>query len=456
MPPKAKSSAFADSRSNAVPSVSSDDVLATQSMLVPTDDNEKKQDEDSASLDDLKSMLPSNTDLLGLLTKMLASQQEQMRLYEKQMLTDRLSSTAMAPSSHPIEKVQLSDFPKFSESICSEEAIQYLGFPKAFLMDEDIRICRAFKFFAFRSKFMAVSLNVSDAARLQTLILCLKGVAQDRAVSVAAKTADQLLDKMNDWYASAADLSLLEDAVRSKLESTRRGRSELLPDYVLPYRQYWDLAKTLPDCCGLSERICVRFFIRTLSSTDADLMAEVIRNRGFACQTLQSVFDLTLDSAKILRLIRGDSHSSHARNGSGPVTHDSDLPSSGYRSNQNNQCSREFSDSFNKRPNAKTNRVSVTVSDAICLDLVVPSKPVTVSASDLYEDREDNPALVNKVQQSDYCLKEDAHVTESVPVSVEIQMGSDRYGFQHWYTMELIFLLLVKIMYLCLIYLTKL
>ena len=33
-------------------------------------------------------------------------------------------------------------------------------------------------------------------------------------------------------------------------------------------------------------------------------MAEVIRNKGFACHTLQAAFDLTLESAKILRMIR--------------------------------------------------------------------------------------------------------------------------------------------------------
>jgi len=70
-------------------------------------------------------------------------------------------------------------------------------------------------------------------------------------------------------------------------------------------------------------------------------MAQVIRNRGFSCQNLQSVFDLTLDSAKILRLIRGDSHSSQSRNGSGSANQDSDMPFSGYRSNQNSQRSRE-------------------------------------------------------------------------------------------------------------------
>ena len=135
---------------------------------------------------------------------------------------------------------------------------------------------------------------------------------------------------------------------------------------------------------------------------------------------------MTLDSAKILRLIRGDSHSSQSKIGSGSANQDSDMPFSGYRSNQNSQRSRESNDSF-KRPNAKTNRVSATVSNFVCLDLVVPSKSSV--ASDLHEDRDDNPALVNKVQQRDFCLKDDAHVTESVPVSVEIQFGSDRYEF---------------------------
>ena len=282
MPPKRLPNS-ADSKANSVPAMNKEPALSTLSMLGSNDDHdESKQNDDLDSDEDLVANSAPNSDLLSLMTKMLAYQQKQMRLYEKQMqlLTERLSLTAMAttaPTPSPIDKIQLSDFPKFSESVSSDEAIQYLGFPKSNLTDEDILICRAFKFFAFRSKFMAVSSNLSDAARLQTLILCLKGVAQDRAVSVAAKTADQLLDMMNDWYASAADFSLLEDAVRSKLESTRRGRSELLPDYILRYRQYWDLAKTLPDSCGLSERICVRFFIRTLSSTDSDLMAEVIR-----------------------------------------------------------------------------------------------------------------------------------------------------------------------------------
>jgi hypothetical protein len=117
------------------------------------------------------------------------------------------------------------------------------------------------------------------------------------------KDCDELLELMNQWYASAADFSVLEDAVRAKLEFTRRGRAELLPDNILRYQQYWDLAKTLPDSCGFTERICVRMFIRTLSSTDSDLMAEVIRQKGFACQSLKDIFALTMDSAKILRII---------------------------------------------------------------------------------------------------------------------------------------------------------
>lgn len=179
-----------------------------------------------------------------------------------------------------------------------------MGYPRSSLSDEDNLICRAFKFSAFRSKFLAVSSNLSETGRLQALILCLKGLAQDRAVEANASTCGKLFARMDEWYASAADLSLLEDAVRGKLEYTRRGSSELLPDYLLRYRQYWGLAKTLPDSCGLSERICVRFFIRTLGTTDTDLMAEVIRNKGFACHTLQAAFDLTLESAKILRMIR--------------------------------------------------------------------------------------------------------------------------------------------------------
>ena len=164
--------------------------------------------------------------------------------------------------------------------------------------------------FAVRSNSLHFKLNFwRESGRLQTLLLCLKGVAQDRAVNSNAVSCSDLLQRMNQWYASAADISLLEDAIRSKLEYTCRGKSELLPDYILRYSQYWDLAKTLPESCGFSERICARMFIRTLSVTDEGLLAEVLRNKGYSCDSLQSAFDLTLDSAKTLRMIQDASRS---------------------------------------------------------------------------------------------------------------------------------------------------
>ena len=283
-------------------SVSGDDAnLASTSMLnsIPQQQDDEKDD----AMDDLSTSSLDNSQLLNLLTRMVISQQKQMELYGKQMqkFAEYISSPNVPSTA---SKIALADFPKFSESVLPEDAIQYLGYPKTALTDEDILLCGAFKFFTFQKKFLTISANLDEANRLQTLLLCLKGVAQGRAVNVKADSCQVLLDKMNQWYASAADVSPLEDAVRSKLESTRRGKSELLPDYILRYRQYWDLEKALPDSCGLSERLCARLFIRTLAVTDSDLMAEIIRNRGYSCDKLQDIFDLTMDSAKILRMIR--------------------------------------------------------------------------------------------------------------------------------------------------------
>ena len=83
-------------------------------------------------------------------------------------------------------------------------------------------------------------------------------------------------------------------------------------------------------------------------------MAEVIRNKEFACQTLQAAFDLTLESAKILRMIRD------VRQGSDASGKNSFY--SGNRGAGNDTRTRPLSNPIHdNRSNAKTNRVSANV-----------------------------------------------------------------------------------------------
>ena len=87
-------------------------------------------------MDDLHPQLTPK--LLNMMTKMLACQQKQMRKYEQKIddFIRRQFSSATKPfcvsslDSSEKMQLQLSDFPKFTESISGEETIQYLGFPK--------------------------------------------------------------------------------------------------------------------------------------------------------------------------------------------------------------------------------------------------------------------------------------------------------------------------------------
>ena len=163
-------------------SVSGDDPdLASISMLhsIPQQQDDEKDD----AMDDLSTSSLDNSQLLNLLTRMVISQQKQMKLYGKQI--QKYAECIPSPNvPSTASKIALADFPKFSESVLPEDAIQYLGYPKTALTDEDILLCRAFKFFTFQKKFLTISANLDESIRLQTLLLCLKGVAQDRAVNV--------------------------------------------------------------------------------------------------------------------------------------------------------------------------------------------------------------------------------------------------------------------------------
>ena len=124
------------------------DTLAANSMLNDVQSSDANSN-DAASNEDLHfDNVPSEMpQLLSFLTIMLVSQQQQMRLYEKQMqlLSKQISCKTESPhSAPPMDRVPLADYPKFSEIVTSDDSIQYLGFPKSSLSDEDILICRAF------------------------------------------------------------------------------------------------------------------------------------------------------------------------------------------------------------------------------------------------------------------------------------------------------------------------
>ena len=67
--------------------------------------------------------VPSDmSELVGFMAKMLATQQQQMRLYEQQvqLFSQQLSSSSISNSA---DKMQLSDYPKFTEAISNDDSI---------------------------------------------------------------------------------------------------------------------------------------------------------------------------------------------------------------------------------------------------------------------------------------------------------------------------------------------
>jgi len=137
----------------------------------------------------------------------------------------------------------VSDLPKFSEIISSEDAFYYLGTRDLKRLDDsDILITRALKFLSFKSKFLRLTDSYPEEVRLDALYRCLSGSVQNRAILEPRMPCEDLLKPLSVWYASSADLGLLEDVLREKLENTYPGSDESLSDYILRFSSYFDHA----------------------------------------------------------------------------------------------------------------------------------------------------------------------------------------------------------------------
>jgi hypothetical protein len=212
--------------------------------------------------------------------------------------TTAVSSDSVKPSYVPI-----SELPKFSESISSEDSLQYLGIRHLDnLSDNDRIIVRTLKFLSFRSRFVKLTLTFPENIRLQNLYCCLIGPAQDRAVMEDVSTCDELLTILAGWYASATDPGALEDVLREKLERTVPFYKEALSDYILRFSQYFKYAREALSDFPLSESACCRLFLNSLRKR-LKLFSSMISANAKKIQKLDDLFRLARDCENNVHVI---------------------------------------------------------------------------------------------------------------------------------------------------------
>ena len=153
----------------------------------------------------------------ALLVSLLQQQQRTNDLMLKFM--QKCDSETKPIIAKPVH-VSVSDLPKFSETISSDEAFRYLGTSNLRDLNESDRfLVRAFKFISFRKRFSKLTGSLPESVQLQHLYCCLLGAPQDHAIIEKVSTAEELLDCLSKRYASASDLGTLEEIIREKLES---------------------------------------------------------------------------------------------------------------------------------------------------------------------------------------------------------------------------------------------
>jgi len=176
---------------------------SSQNVSIPDDSNNNSFQNAILSL--MRQQQESNSLMLKMLSRMSLNQDQ-----KKESIS--YSNASISRS--------VSDLPKFSEIISSEDAFYYLGTRDLKRLDDsDILITRALKFLSFKSKFLRLTDSYPEEVRLDALYRCLSGSVQNRAIREPRMPCEDLLKLLSVWCASSADLGLLEDVLRENLKT---------------------------------------------------------------------------------------------------------------------------------------------------------------------------------------------------------------------------------------------